>query len=129
MNISFYVRLHEWLALHYEPTYLRSTTTNYYQLLIKLPISAFSLRMNKWNKLVWRLYETTICYLLLRFETNQHVSYGAVVVAKLVERSLPTPQVCKSNSVINNILHITCFTVNCWNVENKKERPGMPIFI
>ena len=56
---------------------------------------------------------------LTRFVTDQvnlKVGYGAVVVAELVERSLPLPEVRGSNPVIGKNLFIYIehlFTVNC----------------
>ena len=49
----------------------------------------------------------------------------AVVVAQLVERSLPMPEVCGSNPVTGKYLYWT-FTVNCIEkTKIKKKRPGM----
>ena len=54
--------------------------------------------------------------------------YRAVVVAQLVERLLPIPEVCGSNPVIGKNLHST-FTVNCIEkTKIKKKRPGMAHF-
>ena len=53
----------------------------------------------------------------------------AVVVAQLVERSLPTPDVRGSNPLIGNLLQWTFifFTVNCIEkTKIKKKRPEMP---
>ena len=48
--------------------------------------------------------------------------YWVVVVAQLVERSLPTPEICSSNPDISEIL-----TTNCTleKMKIKKKRPGM----
>ena len=51
-----------------------------------------------------------------------------VVVAQLVERSLPIPEVRGSNPVIGKNLYRT-FTVNCIEkTKIKKKRPGMAHF-
>ena len=51
----------------------------------------------------------------------------AVVVAQLVERSLPTQEVRGSNSVIIKLLSdIYLFTVNC--IEKTKEAQNGPFF-
>ena len=53
---------------------------------------------------------------------------GEVVVAQLVERSLPIPEVRGSNPVIGKNLYRT-FTVNCIEkTKIKKKRPGMAHF-
>ena len=56
----------------------------------------------------------------------------ALVVAQLVERSLPTPEVCGSYPVTSKFLYWTfnCLpTVNCIeNTKIKKKRPGMVLF-
>ena len=53
---------------------------------------------------------------------------GAVVVAQLVERSLPIPEVRGSNPVIGKKLY-WIFTVICIEkTKIKKKRPEMPIF-
>ena len=45
----------------------------------------------------------------------------AVVVAQLVERLLPTPQVCGSNPVIGeNFIHL--ITINCIEKTKEKEK-------
>ena len=57
------------------------------------------------------------------------VTRWAVVVAQLVERSLPTPEVCGSNPVIVTYLYWTF--VYCqlyWKDKNKEKRPGMAHF-
>ena len=54
-------------------------------------------------------------------QRNQHnmsqlqmcAKYGAVVVAQLVERSLPIPEVHSSNPVIGKIYIEHLFTINC----------------
>ena len=52
----------------------------------------------------------------------------AVVVAKLKEWSLPTPEVYGSNPVISNIYIEHLFTVNCIEkTKIKKKRPGMAL--
>jgi len=54
----------------------------------------------------------------------------AVVVAQLVERLLPIPEVCGSDPVIgkNYIEHL--FTVNCTGkTKINKKRPGMARFL
>ena len=53
----------------------------------------------------------------------------AVVMAELVKRLLPIPEVCCSNPVIANFCFEHLFTVN-WieKTKIKKKRPGMPIF-
>ena len=49
-----------------------------------------------------------------------------MVVAQLVERSLPIPEVQGSNPVIGKNLNWTMFTVNCFKkTKIKKKRPGM----
>ena len=51
-----------------------------------------------------------------KFSIPIKIKKGAVVVAQLVERSLPIPEVRSSNPVIGNILFIYIehlFTVNC----------------
>ena len=56
----------------------------------------------------------------------------AVVVAQLVERLLPMPEVCGLNPVIGKLLYLTfsCLpTVNyIEKTKIKKKRPGMAIF-
>ena len=53
----------------------------------------------------------------------------AVVVAQLVEWSLPIPEVRGSNPVIGKTFYIEhLFTVNCVKDENKEKRPGMAHF-
>ena len=55
---------------------------------------------------------------------NQLVKGRAVVVAQLVERSLPTAEIRGSNPNIGKVL-----TTNCKlhrKDENKEKRPGMP---
>ena len=53
---------------------------------------------------------------------------GEVVVAQLVERLLPIPEVRGSNPVIGKNLYRT-FTVNCIEkTKIKKKRPGMAHF-
>ena len=53
----------------------------------------------------------------------------AVVVAQLVERSLPIPEVRGSNPFISNNLNLT-FTVNCIEKRKiRKKRPGMAHFL
>ena len=53
---------------------------------------------------------------------------GEVVVAQLVEQSLPIPEVRGSNPVISKNLYRT-FTVNCIeNTKIKKKRPGTAHF-
>ena len=52
-----------------------------------------------------------------------------MVVAQLVERSLPIPEVHGSNLVIDKLLYLTMFTVNCIEkTKIKKKRPGMAHF-
>ena len=59
--------------------------------------------------------------------------YWVVVVAQLVERSLPTPEIHGSNPVISKLLYRT---FNCLSAANciektkikKKKRPGMAHF-
>ena len=55
-----------------------------------------------------------------------------VVVAQLVERSLPIPEVCGSNPVIGKnlfILNICFLSTVCWKDENKEKRGReWPIF-
>ena len=53
----------------------------------------------------------------------------AVVEAQLLERSLPTPEVCGSNPGIGNIYIEHLFPVNCIEkMKIKKKRPGMAHF-
>ena len=53
----------------------------------------------------------------------------AVVVAQLVEQSLPIPEVHSSNLVISKKI-IYHFSVNCIeNMKIKKKRPGMAHFL
>ena len=47
---------------------------------------------------------------------------GAVVVAQLVERLLPIPEVRGSNPVIGKHLYWTLFTVNCIEKTKIKEK-------
>ena len=53
-----------------------------------------------------------------------------MVVAQLVERSLPIPEVCGSNPVIGKKLYGNLFTVNCIKKTNikKKEAENGPFF-
>ena len=54
---------------------------------------------------------------------------GAVVVAQLVERSLPMPEACGSNPDIDKIYIKHLFTVSCIEkTKIKKKRPGMVHF-
>ena len=60
------------------------------------------------------------------FARNILSGVGAVVVAQLVQRSLPTPDVCHSNPVISKLLYVT---VNCiGKIKMKKKRPEWSIF-
>ena len=53
---------------------------------------------------------------------------GAVVVAQLVERLLPIPEICSSNPVIGQKLYRT-FTINCIEkMKIMKKRLGMAHF-
>ena len=51
---------------------------------------------------------------------------GRVVVAQLVERSLPTPEIHGWNPIIGKVL-FTKLSTNCFieKAEIKKKRPGM----
>ena len=55
-------------------------------------------------------------------------SLGAVVVAQLVERSIPIPEVCGSNPVIGYkfiyILNICLLSTVYWKDENKEKEAG-----
>ena len=54
---------------------------------------------------------------------------AAVVVAQLVEQSLPTPEVCSSNPVIGEFLNRTLFSVNfIVQTKIKKKRPVLAHF-
>ena len=56
--------------------------------------------------------------------TTFYLQYGPVLVAELVEQSLPFPEVRGSNPVIGKNLYGT-FTVNCiWKNENKVKQAG-----
>ena len=53
----------------------------------------------------------------------------AVVVAQLVERSLPIPEVRGSNPIIGKKNYIEHFTINCIEkTKRKKKRPGKAHF-
>ena len=52
----------------------------------------------------------------------------AVVVAQLVERSLPTPEVRGSNPVIGKKFYWTFYCQLYWEDEKKKKRPGLALF-
>ena len=62
--------------------------------------------------------------------TNKNdTSSRAVVVAQLVERLLPVPEVCGSNPVTGKKIYGT-FTVNCIKkTKIKKKVPGMAHFL
>ena len=61
--------------------------------------------------------------------SSNYLICWAVVVAQLVERSLPIPEVRGSNPVIGKNLYRT-FTVNCIEkTKIKKKRPGMAHFL
>ena len=52
-----------------------------------------------------------------------------MVVAQLVERLLPTPEVRSSNQVIGNKLYLMFFTANCIEkTKIKRKRPGLAHF-
>ena len=60
--------------------------------------------------------------------TTFYLQYGPVLVAELVEQSLPFPEVRGSNPVIGKNLYGT-FTVNyIEKTKIKKKRPGMAHF-
>ena len=63
--------------------------------------------------------------LLLLFETSEN-KLVSVVVDKLGERSLPTPEVRDSNPVMGKIMYTELLFVNWWKYKNKgKNSPGM----
>ena len=57
------------------------------------------------------------------FKETKLRKFWAVVVAHLVERSLPTPEICGSNPVNSKILSINCTTYR--KDKNEEKRPGM----
>ena len=56
---------------------------------------------------------------------NYKTAFRAVVVAQLIEQSLPTPEIRGSNPDIGKILSAN-YTIEKTKI--KKKRPGMPIF-
>ena len=61
---------------------------------------------NLWNGISVALYQMLV-YKLKKFTTvklsnEATVAFGAVVVVKSAERSLPTPEICDSNPNISN---------------------------
>ena len=66
-------------------------------------------------------------------EAAENVHHMALVVAQLVEQSLPTPEVRGSDPVIHRqtiISDIYLFTLNCIEkIQIKKTRPRMAHFI
>ena len=53
----------------------------------------------------------------------------ALVVAQLVEQSLPIPEVCGSNPIIGKNLYWTFYCQLYWKYENKEKEAGKgPIF-
>ena len=58
---------------------------------------------------------------------QQTTTFGEVVVAQLVERSLPIPEVRGSNPVIGKILYISnicLLSIVYWKDENKEKEAG-----
>ena len=64
--------------------------------------------------------DLTIC--VFSTEGPKTSSIGAVVVAQLVERLLPTPEICGSNPDIGKTLTSNC---KLEKTKIKKKRPGM----
>ena len=65
--------------------------------------------------------------MMVNMEYNIKANVWAVVVAQLVERSLPIPEVCSSNSVIGKnlfTLNICLLSTVYWKDENKEKEAG-----
>ena len=62
------------------------------------------------------------------FYSKVKIAYWAVVVAQLVEQSLPILEVCGSNPVISKIhlflLNISLLSTVYWKDENKEKEAG-----
>ena len=63
-----------------------------------------------------------MCSLNAKCRCPLNKPYRAVVVAQLVEWSLPTPEVCGLNPVIGQIYIENLFTVNCVFFERDKNK-------